>query len=81
VPAYNGGPFISRPRAGDESAEAAAAHFFAQHTVPDAFLAPAIDLLARDDDPKTHELVSIDFSRWACVNSVRFMRACSNSDS
>ena len=61
VPAYNGGLFISKPRAGDDSAEAAAARFLAEHKVPDIFLAQALDLLARDEDPKTHQLVPIDF--------------------
>jgi hypothetical protein len=61
VPAYNGGLFISKPRAGDESAEATAARFLADHKVPDLFLAQALDSLARDEDPKTHQLVPIDF--------------------
>jgi len=61
MPAYNGGLFISKPRAGDGSAEAAAARFLAEHKVPDIFLAQALDFLARDEDPKTHQLVSIDF--------------------
>jgi hypothetical protein len=61
VPAYNGGLFISKPRAGDDRAEAAAARFLAENTVPDTFLAQALDFLARDEDPKTHQLVAIDF--------------------
>ncbi len=61
VPAYNGGLFISKPRANDDSAEAAAARFLAEYKVPDTFLAQALDLLARDEDPKTHQLVAIDF--------------------
>ena len=46
---------------GDDSAEAAAARFLAENKVPDTFLAQALDLLARDEDPKTHQLVAIDF--------------------
>jgi type I restriction-modification system DNA methylase subunit len=61
VPAYNGGLFISKPRADDENAEAAAARFLAEHKVPDLFFAQALDLLARDEDPKSHQLVAIDF--------------------
>jgi len=61
VPAYNGGLFISKPRAGDDSAEAAAARFLAENKIPDTFLAQALDLLTRDEDPKTHQLVPIDF--------------------
>ncbi len=61
VPAYNGGLFISKPRAGDDSGEAAAARFLAEHKVSNIFLAQALDLLARDEDPKTHQLVPIDF--------------------
>ena len=61
MPAYNGGLFISRPRADDDSAEAAAARFLAENKVPTIFLAQALDLLARDEDPKTHQLVPIDF--------------------
>lgn len=61
VPTYNGGLFISKPRTGDESAEATAARFLAEHTVPDIHFAQALDLLARDEDLKTHQLVPIDF--------------------
>jgi Eco57I restriction-modification methylase/TaqI-like C-terminal specificity domain len=61
VPAYNGGLFISKTRPTDESAEANAARFLADHKVPDLFLAQALDSLARDEDPKTHQLVPIDF--------------------
>jgi hypothetical protein len=35
VPAHNGGLFISKPRAADESAEANAARFLADQKVPD----------------------------------------------
>ena len=61
VPAYNGGLFISRPRPDGDSAEDAAARFLAENKVADPFLARAIDLLARDEDPKTHQMAPIDF--------------------
>src|ERR1700730_14242707 len=37
------------------------ARFLADHKVPDLFVAQALDSLARDEDPKTHQLVPIDF--------------------
>lgn len=52
VPVYNGGLFLSDPDKTDESAEAEAARFLNDTKVPDRFLARAIDLLARDEDPK-----------------------------
>jgi hypothetical protein len=61
VPAYNGGLFISRSRPDDDSAEGAAAGFLAENKVADPFLARAVDLLARDEDPKTHQMAPIDF--------------------
>lgn len=61
VPMYNGGLFLSDPAEGDESPEAQAARFLNTTKVPDRFLARAMDLLARDVDPKQHDLVFIDF--------------------
>ena len=45
----------------DDSPEADAARFLNQTKVPDRFLALAVDLLARDEDQKRHDLVFIDF--------------------
>ncbi len=61
VPVYNGGLFITDPSAEDDTLEAENARFLGQHKVPDRFLALALDKLARDLDPKRHDLVSIDF--------------------
>jgi TaqI-like C-terminal specificity domain/Eco57I restriction-modification methylase len=61
VPVYNGGLFLSDPEAKDGSPEADAARFLKETKVPDRFLARAIDLLARDEDRKRHDLVFIDF--------------------
>ncbi len=61
VPTYNGGLFISSPGRDDESAEAAAARFLKANRLSDPCLARALDLLARDEDPKTHQLAPIDF--------------------
>ena len=62
VPVYNGGLFLSEPAETDDSPEADAARFLNQTKVPDRFLAQAIDLLARDEDRKRHDLVFIDFN-------------------
>jgi len=61
VPVYNGGLFLSEIGDGDHSPEAESACFLLSHKVPDRFLAPALDLLARDVDPKTHALTFIDY--------------------
>lgn len=61
VPQYNGGLFLSRVSDDDASPEAAAARFLNKNKVPDPFLAHALDLLSRDEDPKQHKLVPIDF--------------------
>ncbi len=61
VPAYDGGLFCLTVADGDDSREANAARFLNEYRVPDDFLARALDLLARDDDPKTHELVFVDY--------------------
>ena len=61
VPVYNGGLFLSDPDKHDDSPEADAARFLNGTKVPDRFLVRAIDLLARDEDRKRHDLVFIDF--------------------
>jgi hypothetical protein len=61
VPAYNGGLFLSNPAKDDDTPEADAARFLDSTKVPDRFLARAIDLLARDIEPKKQSLVPIDF--------------------
>ena len=61
IPVYNGGLFLSDPEEKDDSPEAAAASFLKKTKVPDRFLARAIDLLARDMEPKRQDLVAIDF--------------------
>ncbi|MBI4526913.1 MAG: N-6 DNA methylase [Deltaproteobacteria bacterium] len=61
VPVYNGGLFLSDPEEKDDSPEADAARFLNGTKVPDRFLARGIDLLARDEDRKRHDLVFIDF--------------------
>ncbi|MBI3303667.1 MAG: hypothetical protein HYZ72_16505, partial [Deltaproteobacteria bacterium] len=61
VPVYNGGLFLSDPEDQDESPEARVAKFLNTTKVPDRFLARALDLLARDVDPKRHDLAFIDY--------------------
>ena len=61
VPAYNGGLFSMTPDRDDHSCEAKAARFLKKYRVSDFFLARALDLLARDEDPKNHELVFVDY--------------------
>jgi hypothetical protein len=61
VPVYNGGLFLSQPEAYDDTPEAGAARFLNSTKVADRFLARAIDLLARDEDSKRHDLVPIDY--------------------
>lgn len=61
IPVYNGGLFLSDPYEQDDSPEACAARFLNTAKVPDRFLAQALDLLARDVDPKRHDLVFIDY--------------------
>lgn len=61
VPVYNGGLFLSEPDDEDYTPEAEAARFLNSTKAPDRFLARAIDLLARDEDPKRHDLVPIDY--------------------
>jgi hypothetical protein len=61
VPAYNGGLFRTKPADDAPGREAAAARFLNAHRVPDFYLARALDLLARGEDPRTGELVFIDY--------------------
>jgi len=61
VPRYNGGLFLSKIDKDDASAEAAGARFLNENKLSDPHLAHALDLLARDEDPKQHKLVPIDF--------------------
>lgn len=61
VPLYNGGLFITDPGDEDRTTEACNARFLRDHKVADRCLAIAIDRLARDLDPKRHDLVFIDF--------------------
>jgi hypothetical protein len=61
VPVYNGGLFLSDPEADDHSPEAEAGRFVNMTKVPDRLLARALDLLARDVDPKRQDLVFIDY--------------------
>ncbi len=61
VPRYNGGLFLSKIDKDDASAEVAGARFLNENKLPDPHLAHALDLLARDEDPRQHKLVPIDF--------------------
>ncbi|MBI2058693.1 MAG: Eco57I restriction-modification methylase domain-containing protein [Nitrospirae bacterium] len=61
VPMYNGGLFLTKPDKDDETPEAQSARFLNTAKVADAFLAPALDRLSRDADPKLLELVFIDY--------------------
>ncbi|MBX3458561.1 MAG: Eco57I restriction-modification methylase domain-containing protein [Planctomycetes bacterium] len=61
VPLYNGGLFITKPAADDESDEAKVARFLAKYKIPDRHLALGLDRLARDEDDKRHELVPMDY--------------------
>jgi hypothetical protein len=53
------------PQEGQEERELRIARFLAEHKVPDRALALAIDLLSRDEDPKTFSLVFIDYKSLA----------------
>lgn len=61
VPLYNGGLFISKPDPSDLTAEAENASFLLSNKIPDRYLALGLDLLTRDEDPKSHALVFIDY--------------------
>lgn len=61
VPLYNGGLFISHPEADDHSPEAESARFILANKIPDRYLVLGLDRLTRDEDPKRHDLVFIDY--------------------
>lgn len=61
VPVYNGGLFLTEVADDDRTPEAANARFLLQHKLPDRYLALGLDLLARDEDQKTFDLVPIDY--------------------
>lgn len=61
VPRYNGGLFQAERAADDDSVEAQSARFLESEKIADRYLARALDLLARDLDPKTHALAFIDY--------------------
>lgn len=61
VPRYNGGLFLAQRDRKDHSPEAEAARFLDRERIPDRYLAMALDLLARDVDPKSNALVFIDY--------------------
>jgi len=61
VPRYNGGLFLAQRDRNDHSPEAQAARFLERERIPDRYLALALDLLARDVDPKSNALVFIDY--------------------
>jgi len=61
VPRYNGGLFLAKRERNDHSPEAEAARFLDRERIPDQYLALALDLLARDVDPKSNALVFIDY--------------------
>lgn len=61
VPLYNGGLFITNPAKDDESPETRNAKFLRTHKIPDKYLALGLDMMARDEDAKRHDLVSIDY--------------------
>jgi len=61
VPRYNGGLFLTEPDSEDDSPEAETARYLDRHKVPDSSLALALDLLARDEDEKSHALGFVDY--------------------
>jgi len=61
VPLYNGGLFVSRPAAEDHAPEAENARFLLSNKILDRYLALGLDRLTRDEDPKRHDLVFIDY--------------------
>lgn len=61
VPKYNGGLFRLDPTEAADEREAEVAKFLNTHRVPDAFLAAAIDRLARVEDPHTYSLEFVDY--------------------
>lgn len=61
VPRYNGGLFRLDPAEASDEHEAEIVEFLNTHKVPDAFLALAIDRLARVEDSRTYELAFVDY--------------------
>lgn len=61
VPRYNGGLFVTEPDPDDDSPEGRTAAFLRRYAIPDRYLAMGLDRLARDIDPKRHDLAMIDF--------------------
>ena len=61
LPLYNGGLFISQPNPDDKTPEAENARFLIGNKIPDRYLALGLDRLTRDEDPKRHDLVFIDY--------------------
>ncbi|MFQ5706740.1 MAG: Eco57I restriction-modification methylase domain-containing protein, partial [bacterium] len=61
VPVYNGGLFITEPKADDNSDEARHAKLLNENKIPDRYLALGLDSLARDLDSRTFKLVPIDY--------------------
>ena len=61
VPLYNGGLFLSRAAPNDHTPEAENARFLLSNKIPDRYLALGLDRLTRDEDPKRHDLVFIDY--------------------
>ncbi len=61
VPEYNGGLFITEVRPEDTSPESRSAKFLLENKIPDRLLALGLDRIARDADPKTGELVFVDY--------------------
>ena len=57
----NCGTVRTQPGDEDHTLEADSARFLNAHKVPDRHLARAIDLLARDPDPKRQDLVRLDY--------------------
>jgi hypothetical protein len=61
LPPYNGGLFRSQPIQDSNATEDRNARFLARRRVSDRQLAIALDRLARDPDPKRHDLVFLDY--------------------
>lgn len=61
VPRYNGGLFRLEPGEAADEHEADVCAFLNEHKVPDAFLAAAIDRLARVENPRTCTLEFVDY--------------------
>jgi len=84
VPLYNGGLFITDlPGLQDPAGltqEEATAHFLLTHKIPDRYLALGWISWRAILIPRVRPWSPLITSRWACVNSAPFTRACSNSN-